>query len=86
MYKLELDKVVEEIKKRDAKNVLIQLPDGLKIRAKEVVDKIESETDAHVAVWLGGCFGACDLPMGTDDIGIDLVFAFGHNLFRKQYW
>jgi diphthamide biosynthesis enzyme Dph1/Dph2-like protein len=86
MFALELDKVVSEIKKRDAKHVLIQLPDGLKIRAKEVVDTIEEKTGAKVSIWMGGCFGACDLPVGVDDMGIDFLVAFGHNIFHKTYW
>ncbi len=86
MFDLELDKVVEQINKRGAKNVLVQLPDGLKNRSEEVVTRIESETDADVFIWLGGCFGACDLPIGTEDMGIDILIAFGHNMFHKTYW
>ena len=37
-YDLELDRVVNEIKKQKAKRVLVQLPDGLKPKAKEIVD------------------------------------------------
>ena len=86
MFDLELDKVVEEIKKRGASNVLVQLPDGLKLRSQEVVEKIEKKTGASVFIWLGGCFGACDLPLGTEDMGIDFLVAFGHNMFHKIYW
>ena len=86
MYKIEIERMVEEVKKRDAKKVLVQLPDGLKPRAREIADAIEAQCDAKVFIWLGGCFGACDLPMGVDDLGIDLMLAFGHNIFRKEYW
>ena len=86
MYKLELQKVIEQIKKRNAKHVLVQVPDGLKPRSQEICDFIEEMTDAKAYVWLGGCFGACDLPMGTEELGVDLIVAFGHNLFRKEYW
>ncbi len=86
MFDLELDKVIAEIKRREAKNVLVQLPDGLKSRSREVVDRIHSDTDAEAFIWLGGCFGACDLPLGTEDMGIDLLIAFGHNMFHKTYW
>ncbi len=86
MFRLEMDRVIEEVKKKEAKNVLVQLPDGLKTRSKEVVDRIESETDAKAAIWMGGCFGACDLPVGTQGLGIDLLVAFGHNVFHKKYW
>jgi len=38
-YDLELDNVVELVRKEKAKLVCVQLPDGLKSRAKEVQDK-----------------------------------------------
>lgn len=86
MFALEIDRVIVEIQKKNAKHVLLQLPDGLKIRAKEVVDTLESKTGATVSIWMGGCYGACDLPVGIDDLGIDLLVAFGHNTFHKTYW
>ena len=42
---LELDKVIESIKKEKAKTVCIQLADGLKPRATEIVDYIKSKVD-----------------------------------------
>mgnify|MGYP001559749146 FL=1 len=82
MYKLELDKVISEVKQRNAKQVLVQLPDGLKTRAHEIIDAIESNTDAKAFLWLSSCFGACDLPLGLDILKIDLMIQFGHN----RYW
>ena len=85
MFRLELDRVLNEIKKRDAKHVLIQLPEGLMTRAKEVADAVK-DAGAEPYIWFGSCFGACDLPLGTEDLGIDLLVAFGHNMFHKTYW
>ena len=85
-YNLELDKIVEEIKEKDYKRVLVQLPDGLKPRAGEIVEVIEKNTDASVFIWLGSCFGACDLPLGLDILKIDLTVGFGHNRFLKEEW
>ncbi len=82
MYSLELNKVIEEIKRQNAKQVLIQLPDGLKTRAGEIADFIEKNTNAKAFVWLSSCFGACDLPLGLDILKIDLMIQFGHN----RYW
>ena len=73
-YELELDKIISEIKKQKAKTVLLQLPDGLKPWGLAISDYIEEETDAKVSIWLGACFGACDLP----DSDADLVIQFGH--------
>ena len=83
MFKLELDRVVKEIKDRGAKQVLIQLPDRLKPQANDVVEAIESNTDAKAFIWLTSCFGACDLPLGLDVLKIDLMVQFGHNRYHK---
>lgn len=83
MYELELDKVVETVKKEEAKIVCIQLADGIKPRAKEIQDEIESKTDARVIIWGGSAFGACDLPRGLEEHGIDLLLHFGHSYFNK---
>lgn len=82
MYELELKKLVSEIKSRKAKSILIQLPDGLKNRAEEIVDEIESKTNAEAFIWLSSCFGACDLPLKLDILKIDLTIQYGHN----RYW
>ena len=83
MFDLELDRVVEEINQRKPKHVLIQLPDGLKPRAKEVVERIEQETDANAFIWFSSCFGHCDVPLGMDALKIDLIVQFGHNRYHK---
>ena len=77
-YDFELDKVVEKIKSINAKTILIQLPDGLKMNFKEIVDYLEKKTDSLIYIWGGSCFGACDIPC----INIDLIDQFGHNQFN----
>ena len=83
MFNLELEKVIEEIKKRNSKKVLLQLPDGLKTQAQEIVNNIEKNTNAEVFIWFGSCFGACDIPFGLNVLGIDLLVQFGHNRYNK---
>ena len=78
-YNLELNKAVKEIKKQKAKTVLIQLPDGLKPRAKEIADELEKQTKAKIVIWLGTCYGACDYPNLKN---IDLLIQWGHNEFK----
>ncbi len=73
-YELELERAVKEIKKQKAKTVCIQLPDGLKPKAKEICDKIKKETAAEVLIWAGSCFGACDVPK----LDVDLLIQWGH--------
>jgi len=80
-YDLELEKVILDIKKRKAKLVLLQFPDGLKPYATAVVDYLEDKTNAEFLIWMEDCFGACDTPnFGRDiDKKIDLVVQFGHS-------
>ena len=81
-YNLELSKVIDKIKEMDAKTVCIQIPDGLKPKAKIVKELIEKQTEATVFIWAGTCFGGCDMPPGLDKIGIDLMIQWGHSEWR----
>ncbi|MFH1592695.1 MAG: diphthamide synthesis protein [Candidatus Woesearchaeota archaeon] len=74
-YNLELGKAVKEIKKTKAKNVLIQLPDGLKPKATEITKYLKKQTKANIFIWLQSCWGACDYPNIKN---IDLLIQFGH--------
>jgi 2-(3-amino-3-carboxypropyl)histidine synthase len=75
--------LLEELRTRRAKLVALQLPEGLKGRAAELVELIESTTDATVIVSADPCYGACDL---IDDelrtLGVDQVVHLGHTELR----
>ncbi|MEA3515333.1 MAG: diphthamide synthesis protein [Nanoarchaeota archaeon] len=83
-YNMEIGKAVEKINANNAQKVLIQLPDGLKPRAKEIKEEIESQTDAKAFIWLGSCFGACDVPYYTERIGIDMIIQWGHSEWKSE--
>ena len=88
LYDLELEKVIGKIKKEKAKLVLLQFPDGLKPYATCVVDFLEEKcSDVEFLIWLGSCYGACDVPVGLDDLKpkIDLVIQFGHSELFPLY-
>jgi len=80
-YEFELNRIVNKIRKKKAKLVLLQFPDGLKPYATAIVDYLEEETNANFLIWFGDCFGACDVPVLPKEIKdkIDLVVQFGHN-------
>jgi 2-(3-amino-3-carboxypropyl)histidine synthase len=82
MYELELEKAVEKIKKEKAKKVVIQLPDGIKSEAKEIVDYLRKETKAEIIIWSGSCFGACDTPLEAKRLGADLLIQWGHSPWK----
>ena len=77
-YDLELDRVCSEITKEKATRVCIQLPDGLRPRAKEIADAITGRTSAQVVIWLGSCYGACDVPLQVESLGVQLLIQWGH--------
>lgn len=75
-YDLKISKVIEHIKDKKPNSVLIQLPDGLKPKAQEITNQIQAETEAKVFIYLGSCYGACDIPT---NVNVDLVIQFGHS-------
>lgn len=79
MYDLELEKAEKLIKENKAKRVLMQLPDGLKPKAKEILGSLKNKTRADIFIWMGSNFGACDVPLETKDLKIDLLINWGHS-------
>lgn len=79
IYDLEIDRIVEEIKKEKAKRVLVQFPDGLKPYAPVIISELEKRTNCEFFIWLGSCYGACDTP---DVKGFDLLIQFGHSKWK----
>ena len=86
-YDLELERVVKNVKDCKAKLVLLQFPDGLKPYATAVVDYLEDKTSSEFLIWFGDCFGACDTPVGIENLKpkVDLVVQFGHNEMLPDY-
>ena len=84
-YSLELNKVIERVTNENSKLVCIQLPDGLKPRAKEIQEAIEKNTNAKAIIWMGSCFGACDVPLQVQRLGIDLLVQWGHSIWRGSW-
>jgi 2-(3-amino-3-carboxypropyl)histidine synthase len=72
MYDFELKRINQEIRKRKARRVLIQLPEGLKSEFLKIADKVNAE-----CVLSGDpCFGACDIQTHPE---CDLTVHFGHS-------
>ncbi len=80
-YDLELERLADIINKEKAKSVIIQLPDGLKLKAKEISEFISAKFGDKVRLifWAGSCFGACDAPQQTAGLGADILVQFGHS-------
>ena len=79
-HEFELDDLVERIKKNDTKLVALQVPEGLKMQALEMMDEIETETSAKVVLAADPCYGACDLVHDKMKMmGVELVAHMGHS-------
>ncbi|MGQ0534909.1 MAG: diphthamide biosynthesis enzyme Dph2 [Methanobacteriota archaeon] len=73
-----MERAVAEIKARKPKMVGIQLPDGLRDFATEIAAELERETGVPVMVSGDAHYGACDLALGLERLGVDLLVDFGH--------
>jgi 2-(3-amino-3-carboxypropyl)histidine synthase len=78
-YDLELARIIKTIKKEKAKKVLLQFPDGLKPYATVIVEYLEEKIPSvEFFIWLGSCYGACDVP-DVKEKDFDLIIQFGHS-------
>jgi 2-(3-amino-3-carboxypropyl)histidine synthase len=82
-YDLELEKAASEIRKNKARLVCIQLPDGLKPEAKRIADELEQKTGATIIIWLGSCYGACDIPLAAKELGVEMLIQWGHSKWEQ---
>ncbi|MEW5760409.1 MAG: diphthamide biosynthesis enzyme Dph2 [Candidatus Thermoplasmatota archaeon] len=82
-YDLELEKLINEIKKRGLKRVGIQLPSGMINKAKNIIEEIERCVDTEVIVSGKPLWGACDIDKNLIALGAELIFQFGHFPIRK---
>ncbi|HKZ93333.1 MAG TPA: diphthamide biosynthesis enzyme Dph2 [Candidatus Bathyarchaeia archaeon] len=83
IFDFEEARVKEEVRKHNAKRVLIQLPEGLKPQGPRLAEAVE-ETGAQVIVSADPCYGACDLALEeADDLNVDLVIHFGHSSMHR---
>ena len=84
-FDFEEDKVVNEIKNKKCKLVLLQLPEGLKKEGLRLANYFESKTNAEIIVSGETCWGGCDLALEeAQNLGADLLVHYGHAPFIKK--
>ena len=85
MYNLELDRVIIAIKEREAEKVLLQLPDGMRPFAAELVEALEKATGASIFLSGDSCYGACDIALTqAKQLGVDMIVHYGHTPMVKH--
>jgi len=78
LYELEVKRLEEEVKRRNAKRVLIQLPDGLKPYGLRLASAVES-AGATAIISGDPCYGACDIAISeAKELDVDLIVHYGH--------
>ena len=85
LYDMEVDKVIKTIKKRNAKNVGLQFPEGLKTQAVAIARILEKETDANIIISGDPCFGACDVGDNKMKDIVDLIIHYAHTPLPIKY-
>ncbi|GAI54052.1 unnamed protein product, partial [marine sediment metagenome] len=83
-YELEIPKIIRNIKQKKAKKVLLQFPEGLKPYSQVICDEISNKANCQCFIWLGDCFGACDVPVQVEKLGVDLIVQFGHSKWNYK--
>lgn len=83
-YDIDFDSIIDEIKAKGYEKVAIQLPDGFKLHSLEMADFIQENSGAEVFIWGGSTFGACDIPLGLEKLGVKMVIQFGHAKYRAD--
>ena len=79
-HDFQLDDLVERIKDNDHRLVALQVPEGLKMQALEMMDSIEEDSEAKVVLAADPCYGACDLVHDKMRMmGVELVAHMGHS-------
>jgi len=83
-FDFEEDRIKQEIAKRNAKRILLQLPEGLKPEGPRLAEMV-AKTGALPIISADPCYGACDIAVNEAEIlGADLIVHFGHAPFASQ--
>jgi len=79
LYQFEETGIIEEIRKRRSKRVLLQMPEGLKPIGFGLAKRIENLAKVEVFVSGDPCYGACDLALNSKrQIEAELLIHLGH--------
>ena len=55
------------------------------IKAKEMQEYLEENTNASIVLWLGSCWGGCDIPVSIEKLGVDLLIQWGHSHYIRAW-
>ena len=82
---MQLDSLIREVKKTNARKVMLQLPAGLRTRAAEMAGTFDKNGIA-IIIANNPCYGACDLAdEEAKQAGCDLLVHVGHSKFYRDF-
>ena len=78
-YNFDLERVIQEVRVRRSRRIVLQFPDGLIQYASRIASEIRARTDSEAIVSLDTCYGACDLATNAASrLAADLIVHYGH--------
>ncbi len=79
MFELDEKRMLDEIRRRGSKRILLQMPEGLKPTGFRLAKQLENEAGIEVFVSGDPCYGACDLALyPMKHVNADLLIHVGH--------
>lgn len=85
LYDMDIERAIKVIKKRNAKNVGLQFPEGLKTQGVAIARILEKETEANIIISGDPCFGACDVSDNKMKDIVDLIIHYAHTPLPIKY-
>ncbi len=84
MYTYDLEEIVKQLRKKKYKKILVQLPEGMRLHALQILDFFSSK-NLTPAYYLEPSFGACDLiDYKIKNLNFDCILHFGHTQMVKS--
>ena len=80
-----MQSLIDQIKKKKAKKIMVQVPEGLKMKAVNLIEDLRKE---GIEAFLSAdpCYGACDLrDVEAKKMECDLLVHIGHNKFYVDF-
>ncbi|MDD2531606.1 MAG: diphthamide biosynthesis enzyme Dph2 [Candidatus ainarchaeum sp.] len=84
MLQLDLTNSIKSIKKIKAKNILLQIPEGLKTKVEGIINELK-ENGLNVITSMDPCYGACDIKQSeAKQMNCDAILHLGHTKFVEK--
>ncbi len=84
MYKFDEEKLIQEIREKNPRRILLQLPEGLKKEGLRISNYITEKTASEVIISGEPLWGACDVAISeAKTLGCDMIIIYGHAPFTE---